>query len=214
MSFSDKEKVKNPAKAFFEFKSKKKAFVAYHKETEKEIALPLPARFVVLDELHCFTGYAKKYRSGGYSNEIHNIETEELTVKTFPPKGDPNATTFSKTGLYKDIEVECKGLGLKYTKSLYILYNVPNKGYALYNLKLHGSALGKWFDANINTKKNVVVIKDEFPQETNGDNVYNVPVFESVEMGEDFREEAMKADKEILKPYFNDQKPVDARVED
>lgn len=196
MSFSSEEKQKNPSKAFWEFSSAKKQFLAWNKEKEKAIALPLPAHFVVLDQVHSISGYSDQYHSGGYSNEVHNLKTEPLTVKTF--KGG-----FEETGLYGDIKDKCSSIGLKYTKVLYILYKPQGKDvYALYNLKLTGAANNAWIDAAIDTKKNVVVIKNEFIEQKKGTNTYSVPVFDFVDMNEEFAAEAMRVDSEILQPFF------------
>ena len=46
----------NPSTKFIEWKSNDKAFEYYDKETSSKVAIPLPFKFLVLDELHAVKG--------------------------------------------------------------------------------------------------------------------------------------------------------------
>lgn len=198
MSFSSPTVV-NPAELFFEFKSAKKGFYAYDRNTKDDVAMELTARFIVLDTLSCITGYSDKYACGAFSNEVHSLDKEPLSVRTF--KGG-----YSKSGYYKEIKDEISALGLNYTKSLYVLL-IAGKRNVLCNIKLSGSALNEWIDAKLDTRRNVVVIENSFVEKKKGATVYSVPVFSTVEMPDDLVQEAIAADK-ILQQYFKDKKAL------
>jgi len=209
--FGDPEKKKNPSKAFFTFESAKKAFVYYNKEKKEDIKLPLPAHLVILDELHTVSGFVEANRSGAYSNEVKHLKKEILNVKTFKPGVEIQ-------GYWDDIKAECKSLGIKYCKSLYCLYRKPDGKYSIINIKLHGGANNAWIDSangykdangkvtprKFDVRSQVVLIKDEFEERKKGTNVYSIPVFEGVDMNDEFRDEAIKAVTEELKPYLNE----------
>lgn len=169
--------VEYPAKKKIEFKSSAKCFLYYDKDEKKNVLVPLPFEFIVIDEFACITGYHESSSSGIWSNEVKNTKTEPLTVKAF--KGGQIAE-----GLYQDIKDTVKSQGGKYTKSLYIMYDGE-----LCNLKLSGAGFSGYEDKNKvthggwimagkldSTKKKIVV--NTTIEGKKGTNVYDVPLFE------------------------------------
>ena len=123
----------NPATKFIEWKSNDKAFEYYDKETQKKVSIPLPFKFLVLDELHAVKGWNDATSSGIYSNEVKFISKEIMTVKPF--KGNEIAK-----GLYKDIKEKVVAAGGHYVKSIYIMLEDGT----LANLQLKGSSVQAW----------------------------------------------------------------------
>ena len=123
----------NPATMFIEWKSNDKAFEYYDKETQKKVSIPLPFKFLVLDELHAVKGWNDATSSGIFSNEVKFISKEIMTVKPF--KGNEIAK-----GLYKDIKEKVVAAGGHYVKSIYIMLEDGT----LANLQLKGSSVQAW----------------------------------------------------------------------
>jgi len=123
----------NPATKFIDWKSNDKCFSFYNKETSQNEQIPLPFKFLVLDEMHCIKGWNDATQSAIFSNEVKFISTETMTVKPF--KGNEIAK-----GLYKDIKEKVKSAGGHYVKSIYIMLEDG----ALANLQLKGSSVQAW----------------------------------------------------------------------
>jgi len=131
----------NPATKFIDWKSNEKCFSYYDKEEAKNVLIPLPFRFLVLDELHTIKGWNDATSSSIYSNEVKFISKEVITVKPF--KGNEIAK-----GIYKDIKEKIVAAGAHYTKSIYIMLEDGT----LANIQLKGSAVQKWGDFSQKTK--------------------------------------------------------------
>jgi hypothetical protein len=131
----------NPATKFIEWKSNDKAFEYYDKEAQKKVAIHLPFKFLVLDELHTVKGWNDATSSSIYSNEVKFISKEIMTVKPF--KGNEIAK-----GLYKDIKEKIVAAGGHYTKSIYVMLEDGS----LANLQLKGSSTQAWGDFTQKTR--------------------------------------------------------------
>lgn len=123
----------NPATKFLSWKSNDQQFSYYDKELKENVAVPLPFKFLVLDELHAISGWNDATSSGIYSNEVKYISKEIMTVKPF--KGNEIAK-----GLYKDIKERVQAAGGHYVKSIYIMLVDGT----LANIQLKGSAVQAW----------------------------------------------------------------------
>jgi hypothetical protein len=123
----------NPAKRFLEWKSNDKCFSFYDKEKKENVSVPLPFKFLVLDQLHTVSGWNDATSSGIFSNEVKFISKQVMTVKPF--KGNEIAK-----GLYADIKEKVKNAGGHYVKSIYIMLEDGT----LANIQLKGSAVQQW----------------------------------------------------------------------
>lgn len=127
------KKSANPTSKFLEWKSDNKCFQFYDKENKQNVPVKLPLTFLVLEEYHKISGFNDADQTGIYSNEVLQIGTDEMEVKTF--KGRLIAK-----GLYKDIKSNVNAAGGNYHKSIYA---VTKEG-ELINLSLKGSSVSKW----------------------------------------------------------------------
>ena len=85
----------NPTSKFLEWKSKHKSFSYYNKEIKDNVLVKMPLTFLVLEEYHTIKGFSDQDQTGIYSNEVLQIGTQEMEVKTF--KGRLIAKVFTKT---------------------------------------------------------------------------------------------------------------------
>ena len=123
----------NPTSKFLEWKSNNKSFSFFDKETKQNVEVKLPLTFIVLEDYHKVSGFSDSDQTGIYSNEVLQIGTEEMEVKTFKGR------IISK-GLYKDIKGAVNSAGGNYHKSIYA---VTKEG-ELINISLKGAAVSKW----------------------------------------------------------------------
>jgi len=138
----------NPSTKFLEWKSNEKCFEFFDKENKVKVPVPLPFKFLALDELHSVKGWSDSCQSAIYSNEVKFISKEILTVKPF--KGNEIAK-----GLYSDIKEKVKAAGAHYVKSIYIMLEDGS----LANIQLKGAACQSWGEF---TKKNRSRLPDEW----------------------------------------------------
>ena len=153
----------NPATKFIEWKSNDKCFSYYDKdiaeslkgsdyEVIKEkanVQIPLPFKFLVLDELSFVKGWSDALTGNIISNEVKFISKEVLTAKCYHKnvKGESVTTEIAK-GLYKDIKDQIVAAGAKYHKSIYVMLEDGS----LANIKFKGACVGKWADFTLKTR--------------------------------------------------------------
>lgn len=135
MGFLKREvtKTTNPTSKFLEWKSNNKSFSFFNKELKQNVEVKLPLTFIVLEEYHKISGFSDSDQTGIYSNEVLQIGTEELEVRTH--KGRIIAS-----GIYKNIKGAVNAAGGNYHKSIYA---VTKEG-ELINISLKGAAVSKW----------------------------------------------------------------------
>ena len=200
----------NPATKFIEWKSNDKCFNYYDKEAQKNVEIPLPFKFLVLDELHTIKGWNDASSSNIYSNEVKFISKEVMTVKPF--KGNEIAK-----GYYKDIKDKVVAAGGHYTKSIYVMLEDGS----LANISLKGSGVQKWGDFTQKTRNRladewVIVAKAEDGKK--GAVKFSTPSFSFANSISD--EEANMADEAFnilesyLKTYLAKAEPVIVEEED
>ena len=199
----------NPATKFFDWKSDDKCFSYYDKEEQKNVLVPLPFKFLVLDELHTIKGWNDATSSGIFSNEVKFISKEVMTVKPF--KGNEIAK-----GLYKDIKEKIVAAGGHYTKSIYIMLEDGT----LANIQLKGSAVQKWGEFTQKTRNR---LPDEWVQVSTalegkkGAVKFNTPEFTFFKsLSEDeanLADEAFNTLETYLKAYLVKAEPVIEDIE-
>lgn len=197
---------KNPAIYFAEWSSTDKCFKYYQKsktEGEKgfDVLIPLPFRFLVLDQLNTVKGFSKTNSSSFWSNEVRNVKTDELVIK--------HKNGEAARGLYDDIIGKRGCTGAKFSKSVYVMVFDENKNPQLANIQMLGSALGQWieFTNKVGDKinNNAVECKN-YTQDKNGETVYYKPNFDLIPCSKESNEMAIELDKklqEFLKLYLS-----------
>lgn len=128
------KKSANPTSKFLEWKSDNKCFQFYDKENKQNVPVKLPLTFLVLEEFHTVKGFNDADQTGIYSNEVLQIGTDEMEVRTF------KSGRLIAKGLYKDIKGNVNAAGGNYHKSIYA---VTKEG-ELINLSFKGACVAKW----------------------------------------------------------------------
>lgn len=199
----------NPATKFIDWKSNDKQFSYYDKEKSENVLIPLPFKFLVLDELHTVKGWNDATQSAIFSNEVKFISRETMTVKPF--KGNEIAK-----GLYKDIKEKIQSAGAHYVKSIYIMLEDGS----LANLQLKGSAVQKWGEFTQKTKNRLPdewVIVEKAVDGKKGAVKFTTPEFKFFKSLSE--EEAMQADEcfnvleAYLKTYLAKSEPAVEEIE-
>jgi hypothetical protein len=158
-----------PASKYLEWSSDDKCFKYWNNATKSNELVELPLTFLVLKEMHTVKGWHDKSQSGIYANEVKNISSEILEVKSF--KGGLLAK-----GIYKEIKEIIDNVGGRYIKSIYAM----TKEGEIINLQLKGSAVQEWGEA---TNKGRSRLADEWVTVSGADDRkkgkvnYSVPVF-------------------------------------
>ena len=167
----------NPATKFFSWKSNDKVFSFYNKETKENENVPLPFKFLVLDELHTVKGWSDANNGNIIANEVKFISKETINVKCYHKniKGE-NVRTDIVSGIYKDIKPEVVAAGGKYHKSIYIMLEDGT----IANIQLKGAGVQAWGDfANKNKTRlpeEWIIVKD-FTEGKKGSVKYTTPNF-------------------------------------
>lgn len=194
----------NPATKFFDWKSNDKCFSYYDKEKQENVLVPLPFKFLVLDELHAIKGWNDATSSGIFSNEVKFISKETMTVKPF--KGNEIAK-----GLYKDIKDKVVSAGGYYVKSIYVMLEDGT----LANIQLKGSAVQKWGEFTQKTRNRLPdewVIVSKSVEGRKGAVKFHTPEFafeRSISDSEsDLADEAFNTLETYLKAYLVKAEPV------
>lgn len=213
MSFSNPQ-TKNPATRFMQWRGGLDGggrITYYDKENEEEVDVKLPFGFTVLDELNTITGFSEKDHSGFWSNEVRNLMTDELVVKT-------KSGTVAR-GLYGKISEAIKGKGAKYAKSVYVAFKDEDGELIIGNLKISGAALTAWieFQKRYDVTKVGVLITATPKKAKKGSNTYLVPVFEPLELSDSTVKAVTELDHELqnyLGTYFSRKPEDDTAVEE
>lgn len=198
----------NPSTKFIEWKSNDKGFNYYDKETKENVAIPLPFKFLVLDELHTIKGWNDASSSQINSNEVKFISRDQMVVKPF--KGNEIAK-----GLYKDIKEKIKAAGGHYVKSVYCMLEDGS----IANLQLKGAACQSYGDFTAKTRSRLTdewVVVDKAIDGKKGAVKYTTPGFafeKSLSDSEsDLADEAFNILEAYLKTYLTKAETIETEV--
>lgn len=95
--------------------------------------------FLLLDELATVKGWHDPSESGIYANEVRDLRSDVLVVKSF--KGGELAV-----GTYASIKDRVAVLGGKFSQSCYIAFKDEEGQYRLGNIQFTGAGIGPWIE--------------------------------------------------------------------
>lgn len=194
MSRSNNTELTNPSKRFFEWNGDAVGFKYFDKtlgEKGEKVPVPLPFRFLVLDTLSCIKGFSDADQSGYWSNEIRDIKTDELVVRT--KKG------IAAKGVYEKVISLPDTTGSKYCQSVYIGYMLGDK-MEICNIAIVGAALGAWIEFRKKNKSKIyegAVTVNEMLDGKKGNTNYKIPVFKMIDITPEKENQAKELDKEL-----------------
>lgn len=181
-------KLQSPCKKYIEFKGDDGVFQYWDKENKKNIQLKLPISFIVLDELNTIKGFCEEAQSGIYSNEIHNLKTQDLFVRCF--KGRKGIT-----GKYADIKGDIGSLGGRFCKSVYAAL-IDGESLEMVNFQLMGAAFKSWVDKQVDTSHGAVTCNGCIDGKK-GKVEYKIPVWEEETVSPNLLKEAIEMDRKL-----------------
>jgi len=199
MSRSNNTDLKSPAKKFFEWNGGDGGFRYFDKTLGEadasgkpkgaNVQVPYPFRFLVLDQLTTIRGFSDADQSGFWSNEIRDVKSDLLTVRT--KKG------IEMTGTYEQVKEKLGAKGADYCKSVYIAYKEGDQT-VIGNLAIKGSAIGPWIDfCKSNDVNKIGVQVDSHTAAKKGKTEYFVPVFRPISVTPETDAKAIELDKEL-----------------
>jgi hypothetical protein len=198
----DNQSLTNPAKVFIQWKSKEEAFIYYNKETKKDVKMPKPFVFIPLSMCYTLKGYNQKKMKSYIANEIENIDTDIISIKSYDASKNSNVEW---TGTFKEVK-EIMDDNIKYTISLYAAIKSKKGEWTLVNLQLNGAALFHWFEfAKKNDIWSSAIKVEKDTDEKNGAVKYKAPVYEISDISKEDDVKAGELQVEIeayLKEYF------------
>lgn len=190
----------NPSTRWMQWNGEKGNIKYFDKATETNIEVNLPITFIVLDQLATIKGWHDPSESAIYSNEVKDIRSERLLVKSF--KGGQIAE-----GFYTEIKDKISANGGGFALNIYIAYydaDILKIG----SLILKGAALGAWMEFNKINKKNLLtnaVSIESFDRGKKGSVSFTTPVFSLKKISEETLKNAVGLDIELqnyLKEYL------------
>jgi hypothetical protein len=196
----------NPSTKFIEWKSNDKCFSFYDRETSANVQIPLPFKFLVLEELHTVKGWNDSLKGQIVSNEVKFISKEVLKVKTFHKDANgKNIKTDMIEGVYSEVKEKIKSSGAHYVKSVYIMLEDGS----IANLQLKGASCQAYGDFTQKTRSRLSDEWVEVASATDGKKgavKYTTPEFKfakSISDGEsDLADEAFNTLEAYLKAYL------------
>ena len=130
-----------PAEMYLEWKSDDKSFSYYDKAQGKSITVD-PGKFLFLMDRSTIKGWSEGDQSGIYSNEVKNLSTDDLNVRTFSGKA-------IASGKYADIKEAIAKAGGTFTKSIYAMMEDGT----IINFQLRGVSLRQWMDFTAKSRR-------------------------------------------------------------
>lgn len=182
----------NPAARWFEWNGETGVVRYYDKDAKKQIDVPLPFTFLLLDELASVRGWHDPSESGIYSNEVRDTTKDMLVVKTF--KGGTLAE-----GYYKAIKDHVNNQGGQFVANCYVAVKLDS-GLAICSMRFKGAALGAWMEfrkANRGRLYERAVRIMGFTEGKKGRIVFRVPTFDLKDVSSESNEQAIALDKTL-----------------
>lgn len=187
-------KISNPCKKFIEFKGDSGVFRYWDKtkgDKGGNVELKYPIKFIVLDELNTIKGFSDELQSGIFSNEVHSLLDEDLTVRAFKSKG-------GVTGKYNLIKDQIHQMGGKFCKSVYVAILNDKNELELANFQLMGAAFSSWMDHGIDKSCFAISVSD-CSDKKKGKVEYKVPNWKQESVSSSLIEKAIEMDKALQK---------------
>ena len=182
----------NPAVRWFEWNGEHGTVRYYDKGTKKNVDVPLPFTFLLLDELASVRGWDDASESGIYSNEVRDTTKDVLVVKTF--KGGTIAE-----GFYKAIKDLVKSRGASFVANCYVAVKLDT-GLSICSLRFKGSALGAWMEfrkAHRGGLYDQAVQITGYTEGKKGRITFRMPTFALQPVSEETNKQALALDKTL-----------------
>lgn len=183
----------NPAVRWFEWNGEKGHVRYYDKEAQKNVDIPLPFTFLLLDELASVRGWHDASESGIYSNEVRDTTKDVLVVKTF--KGETLAE-----GYYKAIKDRVNTQGGQYVANCYVGVKLEDGNLAICSMRFKGSGLSAWMEfrkAHRSELYEQAVKITGFTEGKKGRITFRMPTFQLTDVSDATDAQAIELDRQL-----------------
>lgn len=184
--------LKNPSTRWFEWNGENGVVRYYDKDAKKNIDVPLPFTFMLLDQLSSVRGWHEASKSGIYSNEVKDTRQETMLVRC-------KVGTLAE-GVYRDIKDRVNTIGGSFNANCYLAFKNGGSDLSIGCLRFKGSALGAWMDfckANRSALYTDAIRIVSYTEGKKGRITFRVPVFAVASVAEDTNERARELDAEL-----------------
>lgn len=182
----------NPATRWHEWNGELGTISYYDKEAKKNVDVPMPFTFILLDELGGVRGWHDASSSGIYSNEVKDTRQDTLVVKAF--KGGTLAE-----GLYRDIKDRVNSLGGSFNANCYIAFK-DGGVLTIGAIRFKGASLAAWMEFRKENRKDFYtksVKMDGFTEGKKGRITFRMPKFSMVDISPQTMAAAVELDKTL-----------------
>lgn len=201
----------NPTERYFQWSGSDGVMFEYNKDTKEKEPIGFPIRFAVLDILSSISGYSDAWGKGIWSNEVKQLDSENLWVMAGNVK--------IAEGYYQEIRDKVRSEGGKYAASVYAAVFTGKGDPILVNIKLQGSALNSWIDfqkgqndykasGRVKVYDSMIMLIGPSDQKKKGATKYYEPVFAIDDITEEEDAMAQKLDEEILQPFLKSRSQI------
>jgi hypothetical protein len=194
---TEQERVASPVQHRVKFKGNEGVWSYWNKEEEKEVTLE-SLDFVVLDILSSISGWSDEHQKSIYSNLFKSTK-DEVVVRYSDGK-------VALTGSYSEDKDEIKGLGGKFTASIFALAMIEGD-YVPVRIDLSGGSMTNWIEfINEHGRTNIysyIITGQKGEQQKKGAVKFYAPTFTFVEADEELANQADDFANDKLEPYIN-----------
>jgi len=188
----------NPSVATIEWAATKNTFMAWDSVNKERVDIGKKVSFAILDFRSAVSGFIK----GRGVARCHEMKDLRKPIDVLLWK-DGKSTPFMN-GIYRDIKPELTSAGVKYRKIVYAMLtedagSIP--AHSIVKFDLGGAAMGAFIECDFRETDSVTV-KEPLFVELNSMIKFYVPVFEKLELDDEFAAAAEMADRE-LQEYFD-----------
>lgn len=200
MSRTTQTIITDPASKIIGWNAEKGHFIGVELATKEKFDWPLPAQFVVLDELQQVKGWSNQYETGIYSNMWKGSEPGFFKVRT----NEKGGNDFPITGHWSQIKEKVLAAGGRWVKIIYAMIK-NGKDFEIVKIELKGLAAYEYSRQVKNPYAGAVTVKEVSELKKLG-KTFKMPVFSKVEVSDAGEAKAKQLDTELqdyLKSYFD-----------
>jgi hypothetical protein len=182
----------NPATRWLTFNGSTGKVRYFDKELKETVVIDYPFTFILLDVLACVKGYDETAECDIFSNEVKNLQKEQLTVRS-------RTGGIIATGFYGDIKKDVNAAGAEFHSNLYIAIKTE-AGLRIASLKLKGAAVSSWMEFEKKNRAQLyeqAIVINGSDEHTNGAITYKTPKFTLMPLSAETQAQAKVLDIEL-----------------
>ncbi len=205
MGRSNRKSSKSPIQHYFGWVGFEGSLSFYDKEKKEKVMFPNMNFILLEDDMSSLGGFSDQHNSGIRSNEVRNLQEEEMDVYIGNKK--------VATGLYADLKNTVHGA--KFVKPLYIALLKKDGTMEYAKLELRGAAFSAWLNFLGGKEEYIkggkidpyaeglgIRVAGKSKMKKKGKTEYYEPAFELIEINPEQSDEALKMD-EVVQEFLD-----------